>query len=369
MSMMRPFACLAWVVALLALASPVEAQYFQPFIDPGYFEPDFQFFAPAEVDDFGGLEPPNTGVYFDYDRTYVWMSRPEGETSLFSETTGDFTWGNRYELGYMTEEKSGWQGVLWHIDGPNEAIRVLTERLDRFNTGDSSTNPDPILNDRNPRYYNVRTSLNEAKFSSFEFNKVWRRKEFHNGTVFEPLLGFRYMKFKDFYVRDRYERFDEDANGQPVPVPPTVDGTFEQMTTDGAVFDNAMFGGQLGGRIFHQRGHWLLSADVRFFACQNFQMLERMRTVTQTRYSAVSPGGVPELELISRTSSFEHADEFVWGGEVRAEASYELTREINLRFGMVFLDLARGIGRGNVIQNNEEDVQVAGVTFGFTINR
>ena len=104
MSLIRPFAWLAALALVLGLAAPASAQYYSPFIDVGTFEPDFQFFAPAEVDDFGGPEPPNTGVYFDYDRVYVDMNRPNGEPSLFSDTFGDFTWGNRYEIGYMTEE-------------------------------------------------------------------------------------------------------------------------------------------------------------------------------------------------------------------------------------------------------------------------
>jgi hypothetical protein len=54
---------------------------------------------------------------------------------------------------------------------------------------------------------------------------------------------------------------------------------------------------------------------------------------------------------------------------VRAEASYELTRDINLRFGMVFLDLGQGIGRSDNIRDNNEDVQIAGLTFGVTVNR
>ena len=61
--------------------------------------------------------------------------------------------------------------------------------------------------------------------------------------------------------------------------------------------------------------------------------------------------------------------EFVWGGEVRGEASYELTRDISLRFGMVFIDLGQGIGRSRSINDNREDVQIAGLTFGLTINR
>jgi hypothetical protein len=128
-----------------------------------------------------------------------------------------------------------------------------------------------------------------------------------------------------------------------------------------------MFGGQFGFRYFGQRGHWLLSAEVRAFAMQNYQSLYNTLYVTQTRYSGV--GGDVELELRSRTDTITGAEEFVFGGEVRAEASYELTRDINLRFGAMFMDLAKGIGRGNTIATNQQDVQMAGVTFGFTVNR
>jgi hypothetical protein len=56
-------------------------------------------------------------------------------------------------------------------------------------------------------------------------------------------------------------------------------------------------------------------------------------------------------------------------GEVRGEASYELTRDVNLRVGFVFLDMGQGIGRGDKLGQNNQAVQMAGVTFGFTVNR
>ena len=57
----RPFVWLAAIVAVVGLAQAASAQHYQPFIDPGYFPSDFQFFAPAEVSEFGDGEPPNTG--------------------------------------------------------------------------------------------------------------------------------------------------------------------------------------------------------------------------------------------------------------------------------------------------------------------
>src|SRR6187402_1523632 len=123
MSMMRPYAWLVLLAAIVGTSATAQAQHYQPFVDPGYFgNPDFQFFAPPEVSDFSGGEEPNTGIYATYDRTYVNVSRPDDQFSFNSEGQGDFTWGNRWELGYMTEDKSGWQGVLWHVNGPNETF-------------------------------------------------------------------------------------------------------------------------------------------------------------------------------------------------------------------------------------------------------
>ncbi len=366
----RPFVWLAALVAVVGLAGTAQAQRFEPFVDPGYFgTPDLQFFAPAEVGDFGGEEPPNTGIYFDYDRLYVNVGRPDDPASRGSKYDGDFTWGNRWEIGYMTEEHTGWQAIVYHLSGPNVYSQFYQERIDGLNEDDEGPSGDTItiIADRNPRIFDVRTSLNVASFSSAEINKTWRRKQFHNGAVLEPLVGFRYMNFKNWVRRDNYTRFDEDAAGEPVPLPPTIDGVFEQFDQDVHVFENYMIGGQLGGRLFRQTGHWLLSADVRVFACQNFQQLNFQHLSQITRYTAIN--GDVELNQFDRVDTFNHAQEFVWGGEVRAEASYELTRDINLRFGMVFIDLGQGIGRSRDINDNNEDVQIAGLTVGLTINR
>src|SRR5438128_9075842 len=104
MSLIRPFAWLAALIVALGLSASARAQVFQPFVDPGYFEPDFQWFAPAEVGDIGYPERPNTGFYATYDRTYVNVSRPINQFDFGSGNQGDFTWGNRWEVGYMTDD-------------------------------------------------------------------------------------------------------------------------------------------------------------------------------------------------------------------------------------------------------------------------
>ena len=137
------------------------------------------------------------------------------------------------------------------------------------------------------------------------------------------------------------------------------------------MFENSMIGGQLGGRLFRQRGtgccrptcgssRWRTSSSS---TAQHVRTDPLLR-VSRPRRSRCGTGRCSTASTVSTRTQ-----EFVWGGEVRAEAAYELTRDISLRFGMVFIDLGQGIGRGNEINDNNEDVQIAGLTFGFTINR
>jgi hypothetical protein len=378
----------------------VQLERFSPFTEPDHFGPDLQFFAPADLSDYGGGDPPNIGFYFCYDRLYLNVQRPQmrpilrvgtegnfganlniplqmvGDQGLLGFTgnretgyDGDFTWGNRYDFGYMTEDDHGWNAVHWHMDGPAEYLRVRHERINRINPADiPPTSPDPILQDRNPRSYDLLASLNVATFSSIELNKVWRRKEFHNGGVLEPFLGARYMQFKDRYRQDGYGRYALDPNDFPDLNVPDPDGPAEVLVRDQAIFENNMFGGHLGFRYFYEKAHWNLSSEVRIFACHNFQYLTRYQKQVITDYGAAG-ATTPVYELRNAARAFDRSDEFVWGGEVRAEASYALTRDISFRFGLAAIDLAQGIGRGNDIRDNTEDVFMAGVTFGFNINR
>lgn len=376
---MRPF---AWLTAIvLALATAAEAQVpgpptvpggdhfweFQPFLDPGYFNPDFQFFAPAEVDDFGGEEKPNTGLYITFDRTYVNVTRPIDQFSLGSGNQGDFTWGNRMEVGYMKGDPAGWQAVLWHVNGPNEKV-TNAEFLEEI-----TTIATPVVNQQilSP---GATDSINQLKMSTFELNRIWRRPEFHNGTNFEPFIGYRYMNVKDFWHRETL--IQEIQGGAPL----TATGVeFFERQLFRSIFENQMHGGQLGARFFRQRGHWMLSADLRFFALANFQSLQNqsVRSILPNPQTVLADGNTTQNFInffgsgsdLNRTTSYDRATQFCFGGEVRGEASYELTRDVNLRVGFVFLDMGQGIGRGNLIRLNNQAVQMAGVTFGFTVNR
>src|SRR5262245_1645226 len=377
MSMIRPIAWLAAFVAAMAVAACAQAQFmppltspgsdhfweFQPFIDPGYFNHDFQFFAPPEVNDFGGEEKPNTGIYVTFDRTDVFVTRPIDRFSFGSQNKMDNSWGNRMELGYMKGDPSGWQGVLWHVNGPNErfANASVNEVFQSFDA--AGTQNQYVVGE-------AFDSINQLKMTSFELNKIWRLKPYHNGTILEPLVGYRYFNVRDFFYRTTLTEI-------PFPPRPTTDEFFLNQIHN-ANFINSMHGGQIGARLFRQRGHWLLSGEARVFAAANFQLL-RIRNI-----QSILPN--PELALtqgqfddfinffgtggdVNVQTLYFHATQFCFGGEVRGDASYELTRDVNLRVGFVFLDLGQGIGRGDLLRLNNQAVQMAGVSFGFTVNR
>ena len=94
-------------------SSTAQAQHYQPFGPVDVYN-DLQMFAPPIIDEYGD-EPvaPNFGWFFEYNRVYLNLNRREDVTTSFQ---GDFTWGNRIEFGYMTEEDHGWLATIWHVN-------------------------------------------------------------------------------------------------------------------------------------------------------------------------------------------------------------------------------------------------------------
>ena len=82
MSITRFTSCFCAVAMSLVLAASASAQKVQPFIDPDYFNPDFQFFAPADVVEYGGEFKAPTGWFAQADKLYIWVTRPQQEQSF-----------------------------------------------------------------------------------------------------------------------------------------------------------------------------------------------------------------------------------------------------------------------------------------------
>lgn len=364
-------------------------QMHQPFIDPHAFDPDYQFFAPAELETFGNGWQAKTGWYGKYDRTNLWLSRPELEPSNDQMDAG---WGHRYQLGYMTPDNHGWfiEGISQ--SGWNTYDKLFIERIDRVNTDDDPNGGNnnqggggqgggqqqqddalfPVEDRNNPefdaRYFESLTSINVASLNGIELNKSFRLKQFHNGSYLEPFIGFRYHLFNDRHRRDSYQRLDETTFIPTIPQPNQVD-TVEEIIITTNNWENHMIGGHIGFHWYTQRPRWQLSSDLKFFAAQNFQSLN---TLVRTDYYLYDGAG-PDSDIVSRLSdrqlSYANNDEFVWGMDVRAEAAYELTRDVSLTCGLQVVHYVQGIARGNIATFNEEDMTMVGATFGFQVNR
>jgi hypothetical protein len=376
MSITRLTTVLAALVTALALAPSVPAQLFKPFAFPPP-ESDFQFFAPGDIDTYGGGPEHKTGWFATYDRVYMNVQRPDDAYSL-SEKMGDFTWGNRFDLGFIDDNSKGWVATIWHVNGPNEEDVVITERINRFMTeDDAGTAIQPRRDDNNrltgDRDYLVTNSINVADMTGFELNRTWLWKPLHSGGRLSPFVGFRYARFIDFYQRQTYARFDEDGvlmppNGVPSVIAETA--TTEQLTSLDAGVINDMFGGQLGMHWEKDYRRWNFSGDVKGFALQNFQNWDSAVNTETSIYGGLDTDTAPTTVLITKRNITEdHAAEFVFGMEVRADAAYRITRDLSVRFGCEFIDFGQGIGRGIDLNDNDQAVIMYGVSMGVTYNR
>lgn len=385
---------------MVAVGPTVQAQDYQPFIEPGYFSHDLQFFAPAsDIDSYGG-PVQRTGWFGSYARMYIGLSRPD---YVPSNNQMDLTWANRWDVGYMIDDVNhdhGWLFSVWTMNGPNEGNTTRVQRLNRLNEDDEGM-PDPTTgtggtgggqqqttlvepaSDRNNqgppdrlRFYDVTDSLNMADLRSYELNKLFRVEPLSHGGILEPFFGFRYVRFNDKYLAQDYVMYSEDGiQARLPPLPPSTlpvavtDLQTEDLFTDQYVFSNDMIGGQLGLRYLKRLSRWNFNTEIRFVGFQNFQNLSRVYSVERTYYDGGGQGSqvdkIIETELARENS---HRSETVFGTDVRAEMQFELYRDFNLMVGVQYLGLFRGIGRGNDL-NYSQDVHMFGSTFGVVFNR
>jgi len=374
MSITRFTILLAALATALALSSNVHAQLFKPFAFPQP-ESDFQFFAPGHIDTYGGGPKHKTGWFATYDRVYMNVTRPdESPAEGYSSKFGDFTWGNRFDLGFIDDDSKGWVATIWHVDGPNKEDILVTERLNRVADGSPQEEGVFPVRDNNNRLtsardYLVTNSINVADMTGFELNRTWLWKPLNHGGRLQPLIGFRYTRFIDFYERQTYQRFDDD--GFPIPpdgIPPTLGttATAEQLTTLDAGVINDMVGGQLGMHWDKDYRRWNFSGDVKFFGMQNFQVWEETLTTETSLDAGDDP---PSAVLFTEEGDAFHEAEFVFGMESRIDAAYRVTRDFSLRCGFEYMHFGQGIGRGVNRQNTSQDVIMYGLTMGVTYNR
>lgn len=371
------------------VASPVAiGQVYHPHGDPLDFDPDWQWFAPVDEWEMEELQPrqrANHGWFGAYDRTYLWLSRPATEQSA---NTGDFGWGNRYDFGWMGEDDHGWLFSFRNMSGPNVYDRLSVTRIDRVNADDTGDPLNPIFppEDRNDpqllyRVYVLGDSLNVGGLSNFELNRTWRKTPYRYGGILEPMIGFKYSTFDDQALNQYYDR---DVNQIGTPGGVLAFTGVETLTSDLTLTKNQMVGGQFGARYFNHNGRWTWSGELRAFGMANFQTSTFSRYTETTEYDGLG-GDVVITDAYTGSITFADTNtEFVFGFEARAEGAYYVTKYLEVRGGIDVINFAKGIWRGanptifsdnsNIVERSAtkdqtQDVQLAGFTFGITLNR
>ena len=345
-----------------------------PLTEGEDIESDFQWFAPGEFGEYGEAVVPNTGMYFSYDRLRWQTSNPEMGTFPFQMLPGSEYFqappefdpsgfapggGHRIEMGWMTEKNTGWNFIatLFRTNGGQELrLRELDfdpeDEEHDINEEDFDANFDQIV---------APQTSNSASYKSLELNKTWRLVR-RDGITVEPFLGVRYLQIVD---RAQSTAVDTDCDVAAQTVRHLFSG-----------FNNQAITGQVGMNWNLARGHWNLRSSLRCFAGQNFQIFGRTYLNDTRIHEEGDALNCAALEETSRVVTADtqtgQAEEFLWGQDARVEMTYTLFRDFSARVAAQLVHFPGGIGRGPFLfdrRHNEEDMLMAGISFGFELNR
>lgn len=419
MSWIRSY--LTWFAIFFAVGGvslPTRAQDYQPLTNTEDFDFQSDWFKPLYKEDFYDGRQPNTGFFFAYDRAYMSVSRkhtaidnllyeirpfstnplqggPVSGTLTAENSTdyvGDWTYGNRFELGYMQENNKGWLFNAWKLNNPNvmrhEDNTRRNETVTTRNADGTTTTTTNIVRAADfalDPIGDTFLTLNAFNFYSFDLSRTWRLKPLHNGMVLEPLFGAKYVRIRDHsdradYVQDitnplRTNPLGGAATDVSIVGVDDIDAYVRELVYT----DNDMFGGQFGLRSYLRRGRWLISSDVRGFTMNNWQSRERNVTAEEnvepvlhtfddagklTSFTRPRPSTAVDFK---NDTFYDQHSTFVYGGELRLEGTFELTQYVSVRGGMNLLVFGDGVGRG--VTGTDEAFTAGGVTAGFTINR
>ena len=350
---------------------------YHPFSETMSFDPDWQFFAPVQLQDLQDLtarQRANTGFYVTYDRLNIGLNRSDTESA---SNKIDYTWGNRFDFGWMNNKESGWMFSAMNVSGPNVYNQFEQQRLNQFITVATNVaiQPESFRNDfADERKYIIQDSVNVGSFASFEANKVWRMEPYRYGGILEPMVGLRYAFFGDGAANDVYS-----TGLVPVgPLPPLVAGqSFETLLRDRVQTDNNMLLGQAGFRYTKFINRWTLSNDMKFFGGHVYQSQSSSQVTTTSSYAAAPAVGVVALtdNLQTATYSGRRGEASTIGFDLRVEGAYKASKYLDLRGGFALLYFARGIWRGstNTEQGNQfsdnQNLVMPAFTFGVALNR
>ena len=372
-----------FVLAAMAVAGQVgmSQEGYHPFSEPMSFDPDWQFFAPVQMQDLQDLtarQRANNGFYAAYDRMQIGLNRSDTEPA---SNKIDFTWGNRFDFGWMNSKESGWMFSAINVGGPNVYNQFEQIRLNQSIAiaTNPTLRPEFQNDDGIRRVFLIQDSVNVGAFSTFEANKVWRMEPYRYGGILEPMVGLRYAFFGDGAANDVYSVGQAlDLATQTTPI-----GTFENILRDRVDTDNHMILGQVGFRYTKFINRWTLSNDMKFFGGHVYQNQSTSRITTQSTYATTPAVGVTSLTEGNVVNSFysgRKGEKSTIGFDLRVEGSYKATKYLDLRGGFAMMYFARGIWRGQTTtennnigggnpDSNNQNLIMPAFTFGIALNR
>ena len=357
------------VMAAMAVAGPLAFSQngYHPSAEPINFDPDWQFFAPVQLQDMEDLsarQRANKGFYATYDRMHIAFSRSDTEAA---SNQMDFTWGNRFDFGWMKENDRGWNFSIMHIAGPNNYNIYEQIRLNQY------LYQDEVPDDRkwSDGIYEIADSVNVGNYVNFEANKTWRMEPYRYGGILEPMIGMRYAHFRDFARNDTYTYFpyvtvDDDTQ------------VYENLLRDYTTTDNHMLLGQFGFRYTKQVRRWTFSNESKVFAGHVFQSQDITRESLTAYFSNPIAAGDDPLQHNDRMGTSyagRKNGESTVGFDIRVESAYKATKYLDLRAGFQMLYFGRGIWRGSTLTeqgnqfSNDQHLIMPGFTFGIALNR
>ncbi len=296
-----------------------------PLVTPGVFNYDAQAFAPVEFTNDEQLEP-NCGFFFTVDKTYTSVSRPDRDRSSFSNIPvgNDWVWGERYQLGYMTEADQGWEASYWRTEGTFFARDELDPDLD----GDDFVNTFTVAP------YSLTNQLHLG-----ELNRVFRQA-LKNGDTFEPYLGGRYTGIIDDTLETTsvgvINITDADGDGI-IDVPDALLDTVAARSRQRV--NNSAVGFQLGGRHRRRRGRMMFTTDGALGASYNHQRYVVTDFFLQQ----------PATNTFTIVENYFEESSFIPSLDLEMAVSYNITRDITMRLGANFSYLWSGVGRANTL--------------------
>jgi hypothetical protein len=385
--------------------TPGPERLINPFKPVG-FEPQFDWFAPAETSGYGRGPRPHIGYFFSYERVFWSLSKaktaivgsetaaPPVANSFIDDFFGGFpavntvdtgkllangAWGNRWELGYIDTDDYGWfvsvldhvsqsqyhrdRGVRVQFNDPADLLfgTVLIDDL-LFGIGKMEVEFEDVM------------LQNIARLNGVEVNRFYRARQLHSGAYFEVLYGVRWLQLQDMFIF-----IGENTSGTFIN---PLQNSFWRIRTQ-----NNLVGPEIGMRLFRQRGRWVTSLEARFLAAANFQNTQLRTQLGDEIAGIVNQFDETEGVLLPRaflglgSNKHDFATTFAPMGELKVSVSWQATRNVGLKVGytgMVIGNVTRASNRFDyttndlvsILDGNRHQIFfVNGINFGVEINR